>query len=97
MKDQANTSLSAGAPFISQSDAQAQLDKAGVPKDVNSEVIKEYDKSQIDGLRTALSSTGRHGRDRPVLHRAHPEEAARIGASGGGGRRARVGPEPTLA
>ena len=32
VKDQANTSLAAGAPFISESDAQAQLDKAGVPE-----------------------------------------------------------------
>ena len=55
MKTQANTNLAAGAPFVSQSDAQAQLDKAGVPKDVSSEVIKEYNKSQIAGLRTALS------------------------------------------
>jgi EmrB/QacA subfamily drug resistance transporter len=55
VKDQANTSLAAGAPFISDSQAQAQLDKAGVPKDVSTEIIDQYDKSQIEGLRTALS------------------------------------------
>ena len=55
VKDQANTSLAAGAPFISDSQAQAQLDKAGVPKDTTDEIIDQYDKSQIEGLRTALS------------------------------------------
>jgi Na+/melibiose symporter-like transporter len=54
-KDQANTSLSAGAPFISDADAEAQLEKAGVPKDVQDDILAEYEDSQIAGLRTALS------------------------------------------
>jgi len=55
MKTQANTSLAAGAPFISDSEAQAQLEKAGVPADVQDEVLTTYKDSQIAGLRTALS------------------------------------------
>ena len=55
MKDQANTSLSAGAPFISDSEAQAQLEAAGVPKDVQDDILTAYEDSQIAGLRTALS------------------------------------------
>jgi len=55
MKDQANVNLAAGAPFISNSDAQAQMEKAGVPADVQDDVLSEYEVSQIDGLRAALS------------------------------------------
>jgi EmrB/QacA subfamily drug resistance transporter len=55
MKTQANTSLAAGAPFVSDSEAQAQLEKAGVPADVQDEVLATYKDSQIAGLRTALS------------------------------------------
>ncbi len=55
MKTQANTNLAAGAPFISDSEAQAQLEKAGVPVDVQDEVLTTYEDSQIAGLRTALS------------------------------------------
>ena len=55
MKDQANTSLAAGAPFISDSEAQAQLEEAGVPADVQDDILTTYEDSQIDGLRTALS------------------------------------------
>ena len=55
LKDQANVSLAAGAPFISNSDAQKQMEKAGVPADVQDEVIAQNETSQIDGLRAALS------------------------------------------
>jgi len=55
MKDQANVNLAAGAPFISNSDAQAQMEKAGVPTDVQDDVLSEYEASQIAGLRSALS------------------------------------------
>ena len=55
MKDQANVNLAAGAPFISQKDAEAQLTEADVPKDVASEVIDDYGASQIAGLRAALA------------------------------------------
>jgi Na+/melibiose symporter-like transporter len=49
VKDQANTQLAAGAPFISDAQVEAGLTEAGVPADVQNE------KSQIDGLRAALS------------------------------------------
>ena len=55
MKTQANTNLAAGAPFVSDSEAQAQLEKAGVPADVQDEILTTYEDSQIAGLRTALS------------------------------------------
>ena len=54
-KDQANVQLAAGAQFISDSQLQAQLDEAGVPPDVASEVVDQNETSQIDGLRAALS------------------------------------------
>jgi len=55
MKDQANTYLAAGAPFISNSEAQAELDKAGVPAVAQVSVLASYEDSQIAGLRTSLS------------------------------------------
>ena len=64
-------SLAAGAPFISNSEAQAQLEEAGVPADVQDDILTEYEESQIAGLRTALAILARHGRHRAVLHRAH--------------------------
>jgi Na+/melibiose symporter-like transporter len=54
LKDQANVNLAAGAPFISNSDAEAQLKEAGVPDDVAAEVIEQNEASQIAGLRAAL-------------------------------------------
>jgi EmrB/QacA subfamily drug resistance transporter len=54
-KDQANVSLAAGAPFISDAEAEAQLKEAGVPADVQDEILTEYEDSQIAGLRTALA------------------------------------------
>ncbi len=55
MKDQANVSLAAGAPFMSNADVTAQMEKAGVPADVQDDVIAQDEASQIDGLRAALS------------------------------------------
>ena len=46
MKQQANVNLAAGAPFISNSEAQAQLEKAGVPADVQDDILTEYEASQ---------------------------------------------------
>jgi EmrB/QacA subfamily drug resistance transporter len=54
-KDRANVSLAAGAPFISDAEAEAQLKEAGVPADVQDEILTEYEDSQIAGLRTALA------------------------------------------
>jgi EmrB/QacA subfamily drug resistance transporter len=58
MKDQANVQLAAGAPFMSNSDVQAQMEKAGVPQDVTNEVIDQNEASQVDGLRAALAILG---------------------------------------
>jgi EmrB/QacA subfamily drug resistance transporter len=55
MKDQANVQLASGVPFISNSDAQAQLKEAGVPQDVADEVLAQNETSQIAGLRAALA------------------------------------------
>ena len=55
MKDQANVQLAAGAPFISNSDVEAQMKEAGVSQDVTDEVIDQNEKSQIDGLRASLA------------------------------------------
>ena len=55
MKDQANTNLAAGAPFISNSEAQAELDKAGVSAGQQDDILATYEDSQIAGLRTSLS------------------------------------------
>ena len=54
-KAQAGTSLAAGAPFISDKDVEAAMSKAGYSQDVINEAVKQNDKSQIDGLRAALS------------------------------------------
>ncbi len=55
MKEQADVSLSAGAPFVSNDDAQAQLEEAGVTADVQDDVLAQYEAAQIGGLRAALS------------------------------------------
>ena len=55
VKDQANVSLTAGAPFVSDAQVEAQLKEAGVPKDVSDEIVAQNEKSQVNGLRTALS------------------------------------------
>ena len=55
VKDQANTELAAGAPFISNAEVEAGLTEAGVPADVQKEIIDQNEASQIDGLRAALS------------------------------------------
>ena len=55
MKDQANVSLAAGAPFISNSEVESNLTEAGVSADVQNEILDQNEQSQIDGLRTALS------------------------------------------
>jgi len=55
MKDQANVNLAAGAPFMSNADVTAQMEKAGVPADVQDDVLAQNEASQIEGLRAALS------------------------------------------
>ena len=55
VKDEANTQLAAGAPFISNAQVEAGLTEAAVPAEVQKEIIDQNEASQIDGLRTALS------------------------------------------
>jgi MFS family permease len=50
---QARTQLAGGVPFISNADAKAALQKANVPSATADEIIKQNEKSQIDGLRAA--------------------------------------------
>ena len=52
---QAQVELAGGAPFISDKDLKAQLDKANVPAQTADAIVKENEKARIDGLRAALS------------------------------------------
>jgi hypothetical protein len=58
VKDQANTQLAGGAPFISDAQVKDNLAKAGVPADVSKEIIDQNEASQVDGLRAALAILG---------------------------------------
>jgi EmrB/QacA subfamily drug resistance transporter len=55
VKTQANVSLAAGAPFMSNADLEAQMTAAGAPAELTNEVLKQNEISQIDGLRAALA------------------------------------------
>ena len=55
LKDNANTRLAAGAPYISQEDAAVALEEAGVPEDQAGVILAQNEASQIEGLRAALS------------------------------------------
>jgi MFS family permease len=50
---QAQTQLAGGVPFMSKADAEAALKEANVPPATAEEIVKENEKSQIDGLRAA--------------------------------------------
>jgi MFS family permease len=50
---QAQTQLAGGVPFISEADTKAALQKANVPPATADEIVKQNEKSQIDGLRAA--------------------------------------------
>ena len=50
---QAHTKLAGGVPFMSEADAKAALKKANVPPATADEIVKQNEKSQIDGLRAA--------------------------------------------
>jgi len=50
---QAQTQLAGGVPFMSKADAEAALKEANVPPATADEIVKENEKSQIDGLRAA--------------------------------------------
>ena len=51
----AQVELAGGAPFISDKDLQAALDKAGVPAKTADAIVQENATARIDGLRAALS------------------------------------------
>jgi len=53
--NQAQTSLAAGAPFISDADLEEALSDAHVPPRVSSAIVDENEKSRIDALRVAVS------------------------------------------
>jgi EmrB/QacA subfamily drug resistance transporter len=55
MKDQANVQLTAGVPFISDTQIQSEMKKAGVSQNVIDEVVAQNQSSQIAGLRAALA------------------------------------------
>ncbi len=55
VKSQASVNLAAGIPFISQSDLTEQMTAAGASAELTTEVVDQYNSSQIDGLRTALA------------------------------------------
>jgi MFS family permease len=50
---QAQTQLAGGVPFLSKADTKAALQKANVPPATADEIVKQNEKSQIDGLRAA--------------------------------------------
>jgi MFS family permease len=52
---QAQVQLSGGAPFISDKDLQAALDKAGVSAKTADAIVTENANARIDGLRSSLS------------------------------------------
>jgi MFS family permease len=52
---QASVQLASGVPFLSDSQAQAALDKAGVPADVTTQVLDANAKARTDGLDAALA------------------------------------------
>ena len=52
---QATTKLAGGAPFVSDKDLNAALEKAGVPPDQAKAITDENAKARIAGLRSALS------------------------------------------
>jgi MFS family permease len=58
VSSKATTKLAAGAPFVSDKDLSAALDKAGVPKDQAQAIVKENETARINGLRSSLSVLG---------------------------------------
>jgi predicted MFS family arabinose efflux permease len=55
VKSQATVELSAGIPFVSDSELRSSLDKAGVPARATDEIVSYNSKARLDGLRAALS------------------------------------------
>jgi MFS family permease len=55
IKSEATTKLSSGAPFISDADLKAALNKAGVPPDAANAIVNENTTARLDALRSSLS------------------------------------------
>jgi len=55
VKQQAEVQLSSGVPFLSDKDAEAALEKAGVPAETVTEIVDENATARLKALRTALS------------------------------------------
>jgi hypothetical protein len=55
VKQQANTELAGGAPFISDEDLKTALDDAHVPPKAADAIVEENETARIQGLRSALS------------------------------------------
>ena len=54
VKSQANVQLASGAPFISDADLQAALDRAGVNQETTTAILEVNQEARLDGLRSAL-------------------------------------------
>jgi MFS family permease len=52
---QASTQLAGGAPFISDSDLKAALEKANVPPETANAIVEENENARLTGLRVAIS------------------------------------------
>jgi hypothetical protein len=54
VKSQASVQLAAGAPFLSDADLEAALDKAGVTSEAAEAIVDVNAQARVDGLRAAL-------------------------------------------
>jgi EmrB/QacA subfamily drug resistance transporter len=54
VKSQADVQLASGAPFISDADLQAALDRAGVNQETTTAILEVNQEARLDGLRSAL-------------------------------------------
>jgi MFS family permease len=55
IKQEANVKLAGGAPFISDAQLEASLEKAGVPKDATNAIVQQNEDSRLVALRVSLS------------------------------------------
>ena len=55
VRNEAQTKLSSGVPFVSDAQLKASLDKAGVPKAEADAIVAENATARLDGLRASLS------------------------------------------
>jgi MFS family permease len=55
LSTKASVELSSGAPFVSDADLEAALERADVPPDTADAIVEENSDARLDGLRAALS------------------------------------------